>query len=131
MVTIVRDVALNLSVSEVWDRLREVGKAHELFAGVLVDGEIDGDVRTVTFANGMVVKEQIVGVDEAQMRVAYSVVDGPFSLHAASMQAQALGEGASLVVWFSDFKPDALAAMVTPLMEAGLAAMKRNLEGAD
>lgn len=131
MVTIVRDVALNLPAGEAWERLREVGKAHELFAGVLVDGEIDGDVRTVTFANGMVVKEQIVGVDEAQMRVAYSVVDGPFSLHAASMQVVAEGEGASRVVWFSDFKPDALSEMVGPLMAAGLAAMKRNLEGAD
>lgn len=131
MVTILRDVSVNLPVAKVWKRLREVGKAHELFAGVLVDGEIDGDVRTVTFAGGMVVKEQIVGVDEAQMRVAYSVVDGPFSLHAASMQVVAEGEGSSRVVWFSDFKPDALAEMVTPLMEAGLAALKANLEGGE
>ena len=35
----------------------------------------------------------------------------------------------SRVLWFSDFKPDALSEMVTPLMEAGLAALKRNLEG--
>ncbi len=127
MVTILRDVSVNLPVAEVWERLRQVGKAHELFAGVLVDGRIEGEVRTVTFANGMVVNEHILGVDEASRRVAYSVVDGPFERHAASMQALAEG-GGSRVVWFSDFKPDALAEMVTPLMEAGLAALRANLE---
>jgi len=129
MVTILRDVSVNLPIADVWERLRQVGKAHELFAGVLVDGRIEGDLRTVTFANGMVATEQILGVDEPSMRVAYSVVDGPFTRHAASMQLVAEGSG-SRVVWFSDIKPDALAEMVTPLMEAGLAALKRNLEGA-
>ncbi len=129
MVTILRDVPVNLPIADVWERLRQVGKAHELFAGVLVDGAIEGDLRTVTFANGMVVTEQILGIDEPSRRVAYSVVDGPFERHAASMQVVADGAG-SRVVWFSDLKPDALADMVTPLMEAGLAALKRNLEGA-
>lgn len=128
MVTILRDVSVNLPIAGVWERLRQVGKAHELFAGVLVDGRTEGDLRTVTFANGMVVTEQILGVDEPSMRVAYSVVDGPFARHAASMQVVADG-AASRVVWFSDFKPDALSETVTPLMEAGLAALKRNLEG--
>jgi len=130
MATVMREVVLNLPADEVWDCVRAVDKAHELFAGVLVDGEIEGDLRTVTFAGGMVAKERIVGVDEAQMRVAYSVVEGPFSLHAASMQVVADGPLRSRVTWFSDFKPDALTEMVTPLMEAGLAAMKRNLEDA-
>ena len=128
MVTILRDVSVNLPIDAVWKRLRQVGLAHELFAGVLVDGRIDGDLRTVTFANGMVVTEQILGVDEPSKRVAYSVIDGPFERHAASMQAIAEGAG-SRVLWFSEFKPDALSEMVTPLMEAGLAALKRNLEG--
>ena len=128
MVTILRDVSVNLPIDTVWKRLRQVGLAHELFAGVLVDGRVDGDLRTVTFANGMVVTEQILGVDEPSRRVAYSVIDGPFEHHAASMQVIADGAG-SRVLWFSDFKPDALSEMVTPLMEAGLAALKRNLEG--
>lgn len=131
MVTILREVSVNLPIAKVWARLRRVGEAHELFAGVLVGGRIEGDLRTVTFANGMVVTEQILGVEEASMRVAYSVIDGPFERHAASMQAIAEGEGTSRVVWFSDFKPDALAEMVTPLMEAGLAALKANLEAGD
>ncbi len=129
MVTIAREVSLKLPAGEVWARLKEVGKPHELFAGVLVEGEIAGDVRTVTFANGMVAQERIVGVDEAWMRVAYSVIEGPFSLHGASMQVVAQGDGECRFVWFSDFKPDGLADMVGPLMEQGLAAVKRNLEG--
>lgn len=129
MVTIAREISVKLPAEEVWARLQEVGKPHELFAGVLVDAEIAGDVRTVTFANGMVVQERIVGVDEARMRVAYSVIEGPFSLHGASMQVLAQGDGECRFVWLSDFKPDGLADMVGPLMEQGLAALKRNLEG--
>lgn len=129
MVTIAREVTLQAPAEEVWSRLKEVGKPHELFAGVLVKSEIAGDVRTVTFANGMVVNERIVGVDEPRMRVAYSVIEGPFSLHGASMQVLAQGERECRFVWFSDFKPDGLESMVAPLMEQGLAAVKRNLEG--
>ena len=36
-----------------WAMLRRPGEAHRLFAGVLVDGRVSGDIRTVTFANGM------------------------------------------------------------------------------
>ena len=128
MVSILREVTLNLPADAVWKRLREVGKAHELFAGVLTAGSIEGEVRTVTFANGMVAREQILGIDDASRRVAYSVIEGAFTQHAASMQVLPAGEGASRLIWFSDFKPDALAQMVTPLMEAGLTAAKTNLE---
>ena len=42
MVTILRDVSVNLPIDTVWKRLRQVGLAHELFGGVLVDGRIAG-----------------------------------------------------------------------------------------
>ena len=42
MVTILRDVSVNLPIDTVWKRLRQVGLAHELFAGVLVDGRTEG-----------------------------------------------------------------------------------------
>jgi hypothetical protein len=85
-------------------------------------------VRTVTFAGGQVVTEQILDVDEDRMRVAYYVVGGGFSHHSASMQIVPNGEGRCRFVWISDFLPNEAGAMVGPLMEAGAEALKRNLE---
>jgi hypothetical protein len=69
-----------------WASLRRVDRAHELFSPVLVDGTISGEIRTVTFANGLVVRERIVDVDEARQRICYTVLDGVFEHHSASMQ---------------------------------------------
>ena len=66
-------------------RVRDVGHAHHVFAGVLTDTELDGDTRVVTFANGFVA-ELIVDLDDDARRIAYAVVDGPFQHHHASME---------------------------------------------
>jgi hypothetical protein len=70
MASLVQDVSVAVPASRAWAALREVGQAHKLFADVLIDGRSEGDVRTVTFAGGQVVTEQIVDVDEGRMRVA-------------------------------------------------------------
>ena len=69
-----------------WAALRRVGMAHQLFSPVLVDSTIEGDIRTVTFANGQVVRERIIDVDEQRRRIAYSVLGDMFDHHSASMQ---------------------------------------------
>jgi hypothetical protein len=102
----------------------DVGAADKAFPGVLTDSRLDGEVRTVTFANGMVVKERIVDIDEAARRVAYAVIDGRFSHHNASMQVLARGEGACGVVWTSDLLPDDAAPMVRDLVEQGALALR-------
>lgn len=128
MASLAQDVTLAVPATVAWAALREAGQAHRLFADVLIDGRLDGDVRTVTFAGGQVVKEQIVDIDETRMRVAYQVVEGGFSHHSASMQIVPDGEGRCRFVWVSDFLPNEASAMVGPLMEAGAQALKRNLE---
>ena len=42
------------------------------------------DTRVVTFANGLVVHERIVDVDDDARRLAYTVLDGPFTHHHAT-----------------------------------------------
>jgi hypothetical protein len=95
---------------------------------VLTDCRLDGDVRTVTFANAAVVRERIVDVDPAAMRVAYAVIGGGFEHHGASMQIVPEGDRRCRFVWVSDFVPDAKRAVVEPLVDAGCAALKRVLE---
>ncbi len=130
MASIRQEIGLEVPAEKAWAALRAVGSVHRLFAGVLIDSRIDGDIRTVTFANGMVVREQIVDVSDTDRRVAYAVLDNVFEHHSASMQVFAAGQDSCRFVWISDFLPNDKASMVKPLVEQGCAAMKRVLEGA-
>src|SRR6476619_4270986 len=111
MASIHRDVSVNVDPQRAWSSLRRVHAASELFAPVLSDSVLEGDVRTVTFANGMVVRERIVEVDETRRRVAYSALDAPgLSFHFASMQIVDAGPGRCRFVWETDVLPAEAAA---------------------
>ena len=121
------DVAVTPEMA--WSALRVVSDAHKLFAPVLTDGHLDGDTRTVRFANGMVVRERILDIDESSRRVAYTALDGPgMSYHHASMQIVDGGQGRCRFVWITDFLPAELKGTLAPLIEQGSAALKANLE---
>jgi hypothetical protein len=128
MASIHKELLLDVPGERVWAALRDVGNAHHLFAGVLDDAKLEGDVRTVTFTNGMVARERIIDVDEQRRRIVYAVQGPPFTHHSASMQVFAEADGRSRFVWISDFLPAALASTVAPLIDEGCAALERNLE---
>lgn len=112
----------------VWDAARDVGALHtRLVPGFVTDTRMEGDIRVVTFASGAVARERIVGVDEAARRVAWAIGHAPFDYHHGALQVCA-EDGGARVVWTADVLPDTLAQQVRPMMEAGLAAMKRNFE---
>ena len=122
-----------ITVEAIADRaraaLRPVGNAHKLFAPVLTDAALNGDVRTVRFANGMVLRERILEVNDETRRVAYTALDGPgMSYHHASMQMVADGPTRCRFVWITDFLPPELRGTLQPLIEAGSNALKANLE---
>ena len=84
--------------------------------------------RVVTFANGAVVRELIVAVDDAIRRVAWAVVDGPMTHYNASAQIFSDGAGGTRFVWIADLLPDEMAPHVAAMMDQGLAAIRRTLE---
>ncbi|SAK82751.1 Polyketide cyclase / dehydrase and lipid transport [Caballeronia hypogeia] len=127
MTTIVRECVLDTSAADAWAVLRDPLGAGRAFAGVLVDVRLDGDVRHVTFAGGNLVQERIVAIDDARMRIAYTVVGGRFSHHHASMQVVPAADDRCRFVWISDFLPDELRSFAEPLVDAGCAAIVRNL----
>jgi hypothetical protein len=102
--------------------------AHKLFSPVLVDGTMDGNIRTVTFANGIVARERIVAVDDERRRIAYSVLGDRFDHHSASMQIVPVDQSSCRFVWISDFLPDERAQLVQALMEQGSRALAKNIE---
>jgi hypothetical protein len=55
----------------VWAAVRDIGEIHTRFAReFVVDTRVEGTSRLVTFASGMVVREQIVDIDERRRRLA-------------------------------------------------------------
>jgi hypothetical protein len=129
MASIHIESAVDVSADTAWEALRRVGDAHALFAPVLAGSEMRGDTRTARFGNGLVVHEQVVDVNDAHRRVAYSVLDSPgLTYHHASMQIVEEAPDRCRFVWTTDFLPGEAAGDLRRLIEAGTAALKTNLE---
>jgi carbon monoxide dehydrogenase subunit G len=129
MASIHTETSIAAPAEAVWAALRDVGNAHLLFRGVLVNARLEGDDRIVTFADGTVVKERIIAVDDQRRRLAYSAVRAGLAHHSASMQVFAEGPASSRLVWITDVLPDEVAASVGPAIDQGTAAANRTLEG--
>jgi len=127
MASITKHIPLTTDADRAWAALRDVGHPHHLFAPVLTDARLEGDRRVVTFANGMVVTERIIDVDDRARRLAYSVMDGPFTHHHASFAVSEVEGGGCTVTWVSDLLPDDIAPMVEGLMGQGADALAHTL----
>src|SRR6187402_2734138 len=120
MASISKRIPVGTDADTVWAALRDVGNAHHVFGPVLTDCRlVDVCTRAVTFANGMVVHERIVDVDDDARRLAYTVLDGPFTHHHATFVVAAEPDGTSVLGWVSDLLPNDAAPMVDDLMDQG------------
>jgi hypothetical protein len=129
MASIHKETLIDAPPDEIWNAVRDVGAIHTRLAREFVlDTQLDADSRLVTFANGAVVRERIVDVDDRARRLAYSVVEWRTTHHNASIQVCGDGDHRSRVVWIADLLPDNLADLVSGMMDQGCAAMKRTLE---
>ncbi|MGJ7563781.1 SRPBCC family protein [Variovorax sp. GB1R11] len=131
MATIYKEFIVEADAAQVWDALRDFDAVHvRLAPGFLTGCTIDAEgARVLTFANGLVAREVLVGIDDTHRRLAYTVAGGKASHHHASAQVFAEGPGRSRFVWITDVLPDAMAAYIEPMMVQGAAAMKAALEG--
>lgn len=129
MACIRTEISIDASPDAVWGALREWGALHErLVPGFVVDTQLDGEDRIVTFFNGAVVREVLVDLDEDARRLAWSIVDGPYTHHNASSQVFPEGERAARFVWVADLLPDELAAQTREMMQQGTKVVKQTLE---
>ena len=130
MATIQREIEIARDRSFVWDAIRDVGAIHRrLVPGFVVDCRLEGDSRIITFANGMVIREVIVTVDDETCRHAWSARGEPFTHHSASIQVFAEGVAKCRVVWIADLLPNEVAPAVEKMILQGLDVMKKTLEG--
>jgi carbon monoxide dehydrogenase subunit G len=131
MATIRKEIRLDARPDDVWDALRDFHAVHQRLApGFVVESTPDGvDARIVTFFNGAVAREILVGVDEAARRLAYCIPDGlpACTHHSASAEVIADGQGCRFV-WITDVLPHELTDLIEPMMERGARVMKATLE---
>lgn len=128
MATVQKVIALNTNADRVWKKISDVGAISKLI-GFIAESHADGEHRTCKMADGGVLKERIIGVNDALMRVAYTITESPLGLefHAASMQVVPNGAG-STFIWTTDLKPDAAAKQLDASFEEALPGMKAALE---
>ena len=68
-------------------------------------------------------------VDDTARRLAWAAVGGPLTHHNASVQVFAEGAGHTRIVWIADLLPNEVAGTIDGMIQQGIVAMKRTLEG--
>jgi carbon monoxide dehydrogenase subunit G len=129
MASVEREMHTRAKPEAVWDAVRDVGALHtRLVPGFVTHTVLEPGARIVTFANGLVVREPIVTVDDQQRRLVWSSEGGTLTHYNAALRVLADGAG-SRVVWAVDLLPDERAAAVTTMIEQGLRTMQATLDG--
>jgi hypothetical protein len=129
MASIRKEIEIDATAEHAWAAVRDIGAVHTRFAREFVVGtKLDGDSRLVTFANGEVVRERIVDIDDRARRLAYAVVDWRTTHHNASFQVIPNGSERCCLVWITDLLPNNLTELVGSFIEQGSTAIKRTLE---
>lgn len=132
MASLRKSVDIEMTAGRVWDAVRDFGQLHTRIApGLVTDTVLEdgGAIRLVTFANGMSLREHLVGVEEEERRLVWSAESDQWHHHNASLQVSDLGDGRSRTTWVADVLPDEAGEMIATIMEMGLGAMKAHLEG--
>lgn len=124
MTTVYKEFIAEAGVDQVWEVLRDFGAVQRLAPGFVTECHLEEGARIVTFANGLVARELLVGLDESVRRLCYSAVGGKATHHHASAQVFAEGEGRTRFVWITDVLPDELGGFVETMMEQGVRAMQ-------
>jgi hypothetical protein len=129
MATIIRDIEIAASAEFVWAAVRDVGAAHvRLFPGFVTGVKMEPGIRHVTFANGWVVHELIVSIDEPLRRIAYASVEGRAKHHNSSMQVIPVAENRCRILWATDVLPDSVAGSISDILDYAIPIMVRTLE---
>jgi hypothetical protein len=131
MATIAKEIVTKASPAQAWDAIRDIGALHtRLVPGFVVATELIPGGRRVTFANGAVVDEPIIDLNEDTRRLVWTAVGGALGLthYNGAVQVFPREAGGSRIVWTADLLPHEAASAVAGMMEQGAGAMARALD---
>ena len=98
MATVYKEFTVAAGVDSVWEALRDFGAVHERLApGFVIDCHLEQDARVVNFANGLVAREMLVGIDEQARRLCYSISISMRYVVASPCRATALSAASRLI----------------------------------
>ena len=132
MATVQKEIVIRAPAANAWDAVRDYGALQErLVPGFVTNTRVErgGAFRVVTFADGLVLRERIVTLDDENKRFAYAIVGEPFEHHHATVHILDDESGCKMV-WTADMKPDDLADNVSDIMEQGISLAKSTIEAA-
>ena len=129
MATIQKEIEIERNKDFVWDAIRDVGAIHKrLVPGFVINCKLEGHWRTVTFANGMVVRELIISVDDNTCRHSWAAEHESINHYNASVQVFSEGDHKCRVIWIADLMPNEMAGSIDQMIEQALRTMKQTLE---
>jgi len=129
MASIYKQIRSAVGGEQVWERLRDFYALHErLVPGFVVRCQVEPGARSITFENGLTVREALVSIDDEWQRLSYTVVGGKAVHHHASAQVFPESDGGCRLVWITDVLPDELAVGIEKMMDRGCSVMKATLE---
>ncbi|MEU8898143.1 SRPBCC family protein [Nocardia sp. NPDC048505] len=134
MAWVKQEIVIEAPVADVWAVIKDFEQGPvRMSPGLVAESKLDApDVRVVTFASGVVVRERLISLDDEEHRFAFSIIgDSVTPAHDnGTMQVFALDNGHSRFVWTHDVLPAELAAAFAPVMEQGSAQFKKVVESA-
>jgi hypothetical protein len=89
---------------------------------------LEPGARIVTFANGLVVREQIVTIDHDARRLVWSATGGMLTHHNGSAQVFEDPDNRTRIVRVADLLPDSAAEAIDQMMSHGMIAMQVALD---
>ena len=131
MASVIREILIDAPAAIAWSAVKDVGNVHtRLVPGFVAGCTIENGERTVTFLNGVVIREIIVDIDDDKMRLSYASVGGQSRHHNASIQIFDVG-GKSRLVWTTDVLPNEIASYILTNVNSALPIMKKTIESAE
>lgn len=128
MASIHKDIPLDAQPDAVWAAVRDFGAVHRRLApGFVLDTQLDGEARIVTFANGIVARELLVDCDDTRRRLVYAVISERVKQHSASVQVLPDGDARSRLIWIVDVLPHEIARYIEAQMDQAALAMQKAL----
>jgi len=102
----------------------------QMAPGFVTDCRVEGEVRTVFFADGAVSQERLVAIEGNERRIVYAIVGGSLEPDHdnATMQVLSDGDGTSTLTWIHDVLPDTLADQLRDVMRDASPIIKAALE---